>query len=86
MLLESDPGGNNQPVSNSKQPGFLVPVSAPILVLAPDGRDADVIRLVLDATRIIENALVVIEHEPEWRDATPFLAIRTRARIAENGH
>lgn len=22
----------------------------------------------------------------EWRDATPFLAIRTRARIAENGH
>lgn len=35
-------------------------------------RDTHGIRLVLDATRIIENALVVIEHESEWRDATPW--------------
>lgn len=35
-------------------------------------RDRYSVRLVLDATRIVENALTVIEHEPEWRDATPW--------------
>ena len=33
-------------------------------------RDRHPVRLVLDATRVVENALVVIEHEPEWRNAT----------------
>ena len=28
------------------------------------------IPLVLDATRVLENALIVIEHDPEWRDAS----------------
>ncbi len=28
------------------------------------------IALVLDATRVLENALMVIEHDPEWRDAS----------------
>lgn len=28
------------------------------------------IPLVLDGTRVLENALVIIEHDPEWRDAT----------------
>lgn len=28
------------------------------------------IPLVLDATRVLENALMVIEHDPEWRDAS----------------
>lgn len=33
------------------------------------------IPLVLDATRVVENALVVIEHEPEWRGATPWQVV-----------
>jgi acyl transferase domain-containing protein/tryptophanase/acyl carrier protein len=33
-------------------------------------RDRHPVRLVLDATRVVENALVVIEHEAEWRNAT----------------
>ncbi len=28
------------------------------------------VALVLDATRVLENALVVLEHDPEWRDAS----------------
>jgi polyketide synthase PksN len=38
-------------------------------------RDRHPVHLVLDATRVVENALVVIEHEPEWRDATPWQVV-----------
>jgi polyketide synthase PksN len=38
-------------------------------------RDRHPVRLVLDATRVVENALVVIEHEPEWRSATPWQVV-----------
>ena len=38
-------------------------------------RDRHPVRLVLDATRVVENALVVIEHEPEWRNATPWQVV-----------
>lgn len=33
------------------------------------------VHLVLDATRVVENALVVIEHEPEWRSATTWQVV-----------
>lgn len=33
------------------------------------------VHLVLDATRVVENALAVVEYEPEWRSATPWQVV-----------
>jgi polyketide synthase PksN len=46
-----------------------------VRALLDSQRDRHPVHLVLDATRVVENALVVIEHEPEWRSATPWQVV-----------
>jgi polyketide synthase PksN len=59
-LTDNAGGGGAVSLSHLKQ----------VRALLDSCRDRHPVHLVLDATRVVENALVVIEHEPEWRSAT----------------
>ncbi len=64
-LTDNAAGGGAVSLSHLKQVRALL-----------DGcRDRHPVSLVLDATRVVENAFVVIEHDPEWADATPWQVV-----------
>lgn len=64
-LTDNAAGGGAVSLSHLKQ----------VRALLDSCRDRHQFSLVLDATRVIENAWVVIEHEPEWADATPWQVV-----------